>query len=335
MNCPGLFINAVFLSLNPMGEIRVHILQKKGRWKVDKNLEHFVLKIGLSSRHILTTCKKTFFRVSKFVKPCHFFFYNIDSLAKILFKKTQLWLLKSSKNIFCTKKLSLFPNLQYYIRFYLLRLKPSNVFCLVSLLLPWNQNNCHSFTETLAQKNDVLSWNQVIRAVPNFQKPVETSSNFPETSFKFPETSSNFPETSFNFPETSFNFPETSFNLPETNSNSPETSFKFPVTSSNFPKNSFNFPESSSSFARKPVYIPGNMFQFPGIQFHFPRNQFQISKNQFQFPGNQFQISGNQFQFSWNQFQFLGNQLQFPGNQFKFPGNQYKFPGKQFQFSGN
>ena len=60
------------------------------------------------------------------------------------------------KDFFCTKKVSFFPNLPYYIHFYLLRLKPSIFLCLVSLQLPWNQKNCHSFTETLAQKRDVF-----------------------------------------------------------------------------------------------------------------------------------------------------------------------------------
>ena len=58
----------------PRGEHKGTHFTKKGLWKVSQNLEHFVLKKWLCSRHILTTCKKTFFRVSKFVKPCHFFF---------------------------------------------------------------------------------------------------------------------------------------------------------------------------------------------------------------------------------------------------------------------
>ena len=73
----------------------------------------------------------------------------------------------------------------------------------------------------------------LLKIVPQWAGPPETSRNFPETSPKLPR---NFPETSPKLPR---NFPETSPKLPR---NFPETSPKLPR---NFPETSPKLPETS------------------------------------------------------------------------------------------
>ena len=130
-----------------------HDFTKKSSYTFGKNLALFAKKNGWFTLVYLPTCKKTFFWVSKSVKPQLFFFFQLWAFFTQTEKKKHNFHFQIAKNLKFVH-----PKNQFFIIFTLVQRHLLNLretvrsFTAVSLKLLWNSKNCQSFTETGCQK---------------------------------------------------------------------------------------------------------------------------------------------------------------------------------------
>ena len=118
-----------------------------------KRFALFVKKKTWLSAGNLQTCKKTFFGVSKSVKPHHFFFFHFQEFSLKLRKKKHNFHFQIAKNfIFVHQKKKFFGDFTADNRHLLNSRETVTSFTAVSLKLTWNSKNGQSFTETGCQK---------------------------------------------------------------------------------------------------------------------------------------------------------------------------------------
>ena len=105
----------------------------------------------------LQTCKKTFFRVSKNVKPQLFFFFSeLWDFSEKLREKKHKFHFQIAKILNFVHKKNVFSNFTLVHRHLLNSRETVSSFTAVSLKLTWNSKNGQSFTETGCQKYGVF-----------------------------------------------------------------------------------------------------------------------------------------------------------------------------------